>query len=124
MISYIYQIHIIYQNLYAEAKYIFIEEAQFFKDLLLFIIDHVEIKGKNVIVVGLNGDSNRENFGDIHKLIPLCDEIVKLKEYCSICKDGTPGIFSKRITNETSQVLIGSDNYIPCCRECYESWLQ
>ena len=101
-------------------NYIIIEEAQFFKDLLLFIIDQVEIKGKNVIVVGLDGDSNRENFGDIHKLIPLCDEIVKLKAYCSICKDGTPGIFSKRISDKKNKILVGSDgDYIAVCRKCY-----
>ena len=81
-------------------NYIIIEEAQFFKDLLLFVIDNVEIKGKNVIVVGLDGDSNRENFGDIHKLIPLCDDIVKLKAYCSICRNGVRAIFSKRISEK------------------------
>ena len=70
-------------------------------DLLLFVIDQVEMKGKNVIVVGLDGDSNRENFGYIHKLIPLCDDIVKLKAYCSICKDGTLGIFSKRLSERS-----------------------
>ena len=101
-------------------NYIIIEEAQFFKDLLLFVIDHVEIKKKNVIVVGLDGDSNRENFGDIHKLIPLCDDIIKLKAYCSICKDGTLGIFSKRISEKKDKILVGSDrDYIAVCRKCY-----
>tara|TARA_B100000035_G_C20810717_1_gene469738 strand:+ start:125 stop:655 length:531 start_codon:yes stop_codon:yes gene_type:complete len=101
-------------------KYIIIEEAQFFKDLLLFVIDQVEIKGKNVIVVGLDGDSDRENFGEIHKLLPLCDDIVKLKAFCSICKNGTPGIFSKRLSDKKEQVLVGSDgDYIAVCRECY-----
>jgi len=37
-----------------------------------------------------------------------------------MCKDGTPGIFSKRISGEKQQVLVGSDNYIPVCRNCYE----
>jgi len=101
-------------------NYIIIEEAQFFNDLLLFVIDQVEIKKKNVIVVGLDGDSNRENFGEIHKLIPLCDEIVKLKAYCSICKDGTPGIFSKRISEKKDKILVGSDgDYIAVCRKCF-----
>ena len=101
-------------------NYIIIEEAQFFEDLLLFVIDQVEIKGKKVIVVGLDGDSDRENFGDIHKLYPLCDEIVKLKAYCSICKDGTPGIFSKRISDKKDKILVGSDgDYIAVCRQCY-----
>jgi len=102
------------------VKYIIIEEAQFFNDLLLFVIDQVEIKGKHVIVVGLDGDSNRENFGEIHKLIPLCDEIVKLKAFCSICKDGTPGIFSKRISKRKEKILVGSTgDYIAVCRKCF-----
>ena len=101
-------------------KYIIIEEAQFFKDLLLFVIDQVEIKGKNVIVVGLDGDSDRENFGEIHKLIPLCDDIIKLKAYCSRCKDGTLGIFSKRISDSKEKVLVGSEgDYIAVCRKCF-----
>jgi len=105
-----------------DSKYIIIEEAQFFKDLLLFVIDQVEIKGKNVIVVGLDGDSDRENFGEIHKLYSLCDDIIKLKAYCSICKDGTLGIFSKRISDSKEKVLVGSEgDYIAVCRKCYLS---
>ena len=103
-----------------DSKYIIIEEAQFFKDLLLFIIDQVEIKNKNVIVVGLDGDSDRENFGEIHKLYSLCDDIIKLKAYCSRCKDGTLGIFSKRISDKKDKILVGSEgDYIAVCRKCY-----
>ena len=95
-------------------------ELQSHHDLFLFVIDQVELRGKNVIVVGLDGDSDRENFGDIHKLIPLCDDIVKLKAYCSICKDGTLGIFSKRLSQKKDKILIGSSrDYIAVCRECY-----
>ena len=105
-----------------DSKYIIIEEAQFFKDLLFFVIDQVEIKDKNVIVVGLDGDSDRENFGEIHKLYSLCDDIIKLKAYCSICKDGTLGIFSKRISDSKEKVLVGSEgDYIAVCRKCYLS---
>ena len=50
----------------------------------------------------------------------LCDDIVKLKAFCSICKNGTPGIFSKRLSDKKEQVLVGSDgDYIAVCRECY-----
>jgi hypothetical protein len=30
-------------------------------------------------------------------------------------------IFSKRITNEKEQTVVGSTNYIPVCRSCYET---
>ena len=103
-----------------DNKYIIIEEAQFFNDLYQFVIYQVDILKKNIIVVGLDGDSNRENFGEIHKLLPICDEIIKLKAYCSICKDGTLGIFSKRISDNKSKILVGSDkDYIAVCRQCY-----
>ena len=99
-------------------NYIIIEEAQFFKDLLFFVIDQVEIKGKNIIVVGLDGDSDRENFGEIHKLIPLCDDIVKLKAICKFCKI-RDGIFTFRLSNEKEQMLVGTTNYTALCRNCY-----
>ena len=103
-----------------DNKYIIIEEAQFFNDLYQFVIYQVDILEKNIIVVGLDGDSNRENFGEIYKLLPICDEIIKLKAYCSICKNGTFGIFSKRISDNKSKILIGSDkDYIAVCRKCY-----
>ena len=80
----------------------------------------MELRRKHVIVVGLDGDSNRVNFGEIHKLIPLCDDIIKLKAYCSICKDGTLGLFSKRISESKEKVLVGSEeDYIAVCRKCY-----
>jgi thymidine kinase len=63
----------------------------------------------------------REKFGLILDLIPLCDKVTKLTSLCGICKDGTPGIFSLRLTNENVQKVIGNNNYIPVCRNCYES---
>ena len=86
----------------------------------LYLLLKVEINNKNVIVVGLDGDYDRHNFGEIHKLIPLCDDIIKLKAYCSICKDGTPGIFTKRINENKEKIFVGSENdYIAVCRKCY-----
>jgi len=102
------------------AHTIFIEEAQFFNDLYEFVKIAVEKHNKHVIVIGLDGDSDRNNFGQIHKLIPICDNITKLKALCSICKDGSPGIFSKKITTSTSTIDVGSDDkYIAVCRKCY-----
>ena len=76
---------------------------------------------KKVYVCGLDGDFKRQKFGQILDLIPLCDKVTKLTSLCSICKNGTPGIFSKRISSEEEQTLVGSDNYIPVCRTCYEN---
>jgi thymidine kinase len=100
------------------AKVILINEGQFFCDLKEFV-ELMLSKFKKVYVCGLDGDFKREKFGQILDIIPLCDTVRKLTSLCSICCDGTPAIFSKRITNEEEQTVVGSDNYIPVCRNCF-----
>lgn len=112
------------QNNYSEimvAQVILINEGQFFPDIEEEVRDFVEKYQKRVYICGLDGDFERKPIGKLQNLIPFCDEIVKLKSLCSLCRDGTPGIFSFRITNEVDQVVIGSSNYIPLCRKCYNS---
>jgi thymidine kinase len=106
-------------NAYINSQVILINEGQFFPDLfdgvLLMLLDK-----KKIYICGLDGDFQRKKFGQILDLIPLCDKVTKLLSICSLCRDGTPGIFSKRLSNETTQTVVGSDNYAPVCRECYK----
>jgi len=103
-----------------DADVILINEGQFFDDLYSFVIDMLK-KNKKVYVSGLDGDFERKKFGQILDLIPLCDKVTKMTSLCSLCKNGTPGLFSMRLTKEKEQMLIGSSNYIPVCRLCYEN---
>jgi thymidine kinase len=103
-----------------KSDVILINEGQFFTDLEEFVKLMLE-DGKKIYVCGLDGDFERKKFGQILDLIPICDKVNKLTSLCSICKDGTPGIFSKRISNETEQTVVGSTNYIPVCRNCYKN---
>jgi len=104
----------------ATSNVILINEGQFFPDLEEFV-KSLLLNNKKVYVCGLDGDFERKKFGQILDLIPLCDKVTKLTSLCSICKNGTPGIFSKRITSEKKQTVVGSDNYIPVCRKCYNN---
>ena len=80
----------------------------------------IDAADKHVIVIGLNGDSNRIPFGQINDLLPYCDDITMLKALCSKCKDGTPGIFSKRIVANSGQICVGSiETYMATCRKCF-----
>jgi thymidine kinase len=99
---------------------ILINEGQFFPDLYEVVVDMLSSK-KKIYICGLDGDFERKKFGTILDLIPLCDKVTKLTSLCSQCKDGTHGIFSMRLTSEKEQTIVGSDNYIPVCRKCYES---
>ena len=97
---------------------ILINEGQFFEDLCEVVTQMLDLK-KRVYICGLDGDFERKKFGQILDLIPMCDKVTKLTSLCSLCKNGTKGIFSMRLTNEKTQTLVGSDNYIPVCRNCY-----
>jgi thymidine kinase len=99
-----------------ENKYILINEAQFFDDIVEMVILLVEKYNKYVFISGLDGDFKRKKFGNILDLIPISDEVIKLK---SICKCGNAASFSRRISNEKEQISIGNDNYEPVCRNCY-----
>ena len=87
-----------------------INEGQFFDELYESVLTLVEKHNKIVHVGGLDGDFKRKPFGDMIKLIPICDKITK-KAICNVCADGTKAIFSHRITNEQSIKMIGSSNY-------------
>jgi len=103
---------------YKNCEILVIEEAQFFEDLYDFVINAVYKDNKIIYIAGLDGDYKKELFGDIYKLIPHCDTIKKLSALCIICKDGTPGNFTKRIVDDNNQKLIGSiESYIPVCRK-------
>jgi len=101
------------------ADTILINEGQFFKGLFETVLEMVEKEKKEVHICGLDGDFKRNIFGEILQLVPYCDYVEKLTSLCASCKDGTPGLFSHRITNENEQIVVGSDNYKPLCRKCY-----
>ena len=107
-------------ELFTASEIIMIEEAQFFPDLYKFCITSADKHHKHVILSGLDGDFKREPFGDILKLIPHSEEVVKLHAMCKQCNDGTFASFTKRITNNKEQCLVGGlDHYIPVCRKHY-----
>ena len=105
----------------ASAAVILINEGQFFPDIAPHVRKWVDEDRKRVYICGLDGDFMRGQIGSLNELIPFCDKIEKLTSLCSRCRDGTRGIFSFRITNETEQKLIGCSNYIPVCRRCYNA---
>lgn len=99
---------------------ILINEGQFFEDIDEFCKLYCDIYSKHIIICALDGDFMRKPFGKINDLIPLADEVIKLKAFCTKCNDGTSAIFTWRLTNNTEQISINND-YIPVCRKHYLS---
>ena len=107
---------------YNSADIIIIEELQFFEDAFEFIKQSTDIDHKIIIAAGLDGDSNREPFGDVLRLIPYAEKVTKLSAFCKICQDGTPGFFTKRLVNNNNKILVGTTNeFISVCRRHYLS---
>lgn len=96
-----------------------IDEAQFFPDLVDFV-KYAERFHKIIIIAGLDGDFNREPFGQILNCIPLCDEVVKLTAMDMYDNDAQPAVFSKRLVKDGNQVKIGDKGeYIAVSRKNY-----
>ena len=106
---------------YNNADIVLIDEGQFYSDLYDFVrYEIINTNRKTFIVAGLNADYNMEPLGDIIKLVPMADDIVKLSALCLYCKDGTPASFTRpnnmKEFNESSSKVGGSKMYSSCCR--------
>lgn len=99
----------------------FINEGQFFSDLKFYVDYLVNRKNKKVYVCGLDGDFRREKFGTLLDIIPICDDIIKLKALCIRCKKNE-AIFTHRLTAQKEQTIVGgSESYCALCRSCYNT---
>ena len=133
------------ENIIQQYDSFFIDEGQFFQDLYDIVLKLVDTYKKHVVVSGLDGDFNRKQFGDIIKLVPMCETIDKLTAYCSICSNGTSAPFTKkknanncvidkrdidkrvidkcvidkRVIDKRVIDIGGIDKYIPVCRYHY-----
>jgi len=98
-------------------KAIFIDEGQFFPDIVEFVQAALEF-GVNIIISGLDGDYQKKPFeNNWLSLIPYATHAKKLK---AICKCGKSAAFTSRITQEKGQNLIGgAERYEARCGQCY-----
>lgn len=103
---------------FLQTKYIFINEAQFFKGLKQWSLHVMNFMKKNLVMCGLDLDFRREPFGELNMLIPVASNIYKLFGKCSNCPNKS--LYSHRKMRSDEQILIGSgDEYMPLCNKCY-----
>lgn len=100
-------------------KTIFIDEGQFYSDLVPQVLKLIEVWNKDVFVYGLDSDFRRQKFGSLLELLPHADHIEKLRANCSQCHAINSAMYSHRLSNEQSIVVIGNSNYESLCRKCY-----
>jgi len=101
-----------------------IDEAQFFDNSLINIVEDLADNGKRVIIAGLDQDFRGEPFGIIPDLMAIADSVDKLHAICVVC--GAVATKSQRLINDKPAsyndptILVGSKEvYQPRCRKCY-----
>ena len=103
--------------------FIFIEEGQFFSDIVDFCKKAVDIDKKFVVVSALDGDFQREPFPQISQLYPLADKVTKLNAICLRCSNKgiqNDASFSLRTVNSMDKHFVGGkDSYEAVCRYHY-----
>ncbi len=94
-----------------------IDEAQFFDENLPEVCNKLADQGVRVVIAGLDMDYLGHPFGVMPRLMAIADEVQKVHAVCMKC--GESAIYSKRLIDDTHQILLGEKNeYEPRCRFC------
>lgn len=97
-----------------------IDEAQFFDDGIIEVVEELALKGARVIIAGLDMDYTGKPFGPIPSLLARAEYITKLHAICVKC--GDIANYSYRVPKIEDKVLLGEkDVYEPRCRHCFYS---
>lgn len=106
-----------------KKRAIFINEAQLFQGLKKWALTILDIaENIDIYLCGLDSDFKVERFGELLDLVPYATTVTKLQGKCSTDDCCRPSMFTHRITEDTAQIVIGTDNYIPVCRQCYKRY--
>lgn len=96
-----------------------IDEGQFHDGLDDFCIKYSRL-GKNIIISALHATSESTMFPSIIKIIPHCEEIIKLNAVCARCGSEHANYTHYLCGQKKQDVIVGgSAKYIALCRECY-----
>ncbi len=95
-----------------------IDEAQFFDSDLPSVCQSLALRGKRIIVAGLDMDFRGLPFGPIPDLLAVAEYITKVHAICQHC--GNLATHSFRLTTDSDTVLVGEkESYEARCRTCY-----
>src|SRR5574344_1301544 len=95
----------------------FIDEFQFLKGNV-DVIDKMATIGKKFFIAGLNLTSERKPFGKMGDLMCIADTVEIMTSVCEVCKCDN-AVFSYYKGEKSDDILIGDNEYVPVCRECY-----
>ena len=103
-----------------DVEVVGIDEAQFFDDSLIEVVQTLANRGIRVIIAGLDTDFLGKPFGPMPSLMAVAEDIQKVHAICVKC--GSPANHSHRLSSSDQLVVLGEkDIYEPLCRHCYNA---
>lgn len=107
------------RDLVGDAQVVGVDEAQFFDNTLVDVVEDLANEGRRVVVAGLDMDYRGRPFEPIPHLLAVSEYIQKNLAICVVC--GNPADRSQRIVNRGSRVLVGEkDAYEARCRKHWD----
>lgn len=115
----------ILEKLDADTTVVGVDEAQFFDETIIEIVQQLADNGLRVIVAGLDTDFRGEPFGPMPQLLARAENVDKLHAICMVC--GEPASRTQRLVNgkpahyHDPVVIVGaSEMYEARCRQHHQ----
>ena len=107
----------------SDVEVVGIDEAQFFDESIVEVVQTLANRGVRVIIAGLDTDFLGKPFGPMPALMAVAEDIQKVHAICVKC--GSPANHSHRLSANDQLVVLGEkDVYEPLCRHCYNAAIQ
>ena len=108
----------VFNHINTNTKIVAFDEAQFFDETILVVIEMLVHRGKRVIIAGLDMDSSGVPFGPMPNLMAVAEDVLKITAVCEVC--GESATHTHRVSKASKQLLIGADEYYQA--RCREHW--
>lgn len=116
----VHSAHEILEKLDDSTRIVGIDEAQFFDDALVEVVERLARRGIRVVIAGLDMDYRGQPFGPMPQLLSIAEQVTKLSAICVVC--GAPATRSQRVSSSEETVLVGAhDSYEARCRAHHHS---
>jgi thymidine kinase len=101
-----------------DTRVIGVDEAQFFDENLVDVVERLATAGSRVVLAGLDQDYTGQPFEPMPRLMALAEYVTKTLAICVRC--GAPAGRSQRLVSDGDQVLVGAvEAYEARCRACH-----
>jgi len=105
-------------NVDPDTEVVGIDEAQFFDNELIDIVNELAERGLRVIVAGLDQDYTGKPWEPMPQLLAVAEYITKTHAICMKC--GQPANYTQRTFESEERVAVGGEGmYEARCRQCF-----